>query len=148
MSCGPLPIDNHLARYCSQAKHENGQPLTVAFAAEGIPSISADWIEWYGPDIRDSICKIRDQLVKAKKLDLCGGLIIRNSGAFPVLPVHNVLAAIEGAEAIAEVIHTEKDGNPSHTAISWRPRSMAVDQRVALQLSYQIWEPHLVRDLP
>ena len=147
MSCGPLPNKNHVTRYCGQAKHQDGQPLSVAFQIDGAQSISVEWIEWYGPDVRNSIIQIKDQLNKAKKLNLCGGLTVGNKGAFPVLLVHNVLAAIEKAEAIAEVIHTEKVGNPSHTSISWKPRSMAVDQRVALQLSYQVWEPCLVSEL-
>ena len=148
MSCGPLPTDNHVARYCSLTKHQDGQPLLVAFPVDGIPSISVDWTEYYGTDIKNSIAQIRAQLTKAKELDLCGGLTVTNNGAFPVLLVNNVLTAIEGADAIAEVVHTEKEGNPSHTSISWKPRSMAVDQKIALQLSYQTWYPHLVSDLP
>ena len=148
MSCGLLPTDNHVARYCSLTRHQDGQPLLVAFPVDGNPSISVDWTEYYGPDIEASIAQIKAQLAKAKELNLCGGLTISDYGAFPVLSVLGVLTAIEEAEAIAEVVHTEKKGNPSHTSISWKPRSMAVDQKVALQLSYQTWCPHLVSDLP
>lgn len=148
MSCGPLPTDDHVARYCGKEKHQDGQPLSVAFQTDGVQSISADWIEYYGPNVKNSIVQIKIQLAKAKADNLDAGLTIRNSGAFPVLPVLDVLSAIEKAEAIAEVIHTEREGDQSHTSISWKPRSMAVDQRVALQLSQQVWEPHLVSNLP
>ena len=120
----------------------------MAFPVDGIPSISVDWTEYCGAGIKSSIVQIKTQLTKAKELNLCGGLTVSNNGAFPVLLVDDVLSAIEKAEAIGEVIHTEKEGNPSHTSISWKPRSMAVDQKVALQLSQQTWDPHLVSDLP
>lgn len=130
MSCGPLPQSDHIAKYCGKEKHHGGQPLEVAFQPSG-DHISANWVEFFGPNIEESLEKVRETC----------GLQLGVMGAYPVLPVHSVRQAIEAAGAIAEVIHAPEGTNESHASIAWRPRSLPTDRFVALQLSQQKWIP-------
>ena len=134
MSRGPLTDGDHVAKYCGQDKHHGGQPLEVAFPTDA-DHISANWIEFFGTDIEDSLENIRSTC----------GLQLGVMGAYPVLPVRNVRQAIEAAGAIAEVLHTPEGTNVSHVSIAWNPRSLPVNRLVALQLSQQRWATHPAR---
>ena len=131
MTCGPLPDTDHIAKYCGYERHQDGQPLEVAFQV-GNDHISANWIEYFDSDIEMALQEIRRTC----------GLQLGPRGAYPVLPVQNVRQAIEAAGGIADIVHTPEGTNESHSSIAWKPRTIPVDRMVALQLSQQRWHKY------
>ena len=134
MSCGSLPDSDRVAKYCGLEKHQDGEPLEVAFQVDD-DHISANWIDYFSSDVDLALDKIRATF----------GLQLGAMGAYPVLAVQNVKRAIAAANAIPDILHCPEGSNESHASIAWQPRLFPVDRMVALQLSQQRWFPKPAR---
>ena len=60
-----IPEDDHVLRYCTPSKIENGFPLPIAFKLKnGEPYLSVNWVEYYKcENILTNVQKIREEFI-------------------------------------------------------------------------------------
>ena len=122
-----LADTDHVARYCSPTRAENGLPTTAAFEPqEGENYVSVNWLEFFdGVDTAAKIGQVRD--VVGRKLTL------RPKGLFAVISVHEAKVAISDAELRIDHIPTVDD--PSHAGIYTQENlDIAVELRALVTL--------------
>ena len=110
MSEPPLPDQDHVARYCKpSAMGTDGLPKVSAFELrEQDPSLSVNWLEYFGPDRDLSIQKIR------QVIQIC----LRPNGRFAVLGVAAAKEAIiVGGGSSPQAFSDRQPGDPSHALI-------------------------------
>ena len=85
-----IPDEDHVSRYCSPARVENGRPMASAFEIRSQDHyLSVNWLEyWLASDLDAAVDCVRGELVV---------LEIKPDGAFAVLNVAAVKAAVDQA---------------------------------------------------
>ena len=110
MKGDPLPIKDHVSRYCKPKTVPNGQPTGASFMLrEGEEFLSVNWMECVGEtDPKLQIDKIRE-IIELK---------LAKSGLFAVLNVGDVIDQIQisGGKTLA-ILHEPTSGDPSHSGI-------------------------------
>ena len=89
MNGDPLPDQDHVSRYCSPLRVENGLPLAAAFELRAQDEfLSVNWLEYWGePDLDTALDEVRKELQR--------DLQVKNDGRLAVLNVSEVKLAIE-----------------------------------------------------
>lgn len=124
MSGPPLPDQDHVARYCKpSAMGTDGLPKVAAFELrERDPSLSVNWIEYFGEDRETSIQEIR-QVIQIN---------LRPNGRFAVFGVAAAKeAVIAGGGSSPDVFSSPHRNDPSHASSSGY---MTDDYEVAVEL--------------
>lgn len=104
-----LPDTDHVARYCSPRRTENGLPHVAAFKPRvGEDYISGNWLEFFKEGNKAANLK-RVKAAVGKKLKLS------RNGLFAILNVGAAKAAITSAELRIE--HMPMEDDPSHAGI-------------------------------
>ena len=101
MRGGPLPDDDHTARYCKPTViDDNGMPMTSAFVLrDGEDFLSINWLEYFGDrDLSSATQCVRDAF-RDKDYTL------RPNGRFAVLNVSAAKAAV--LEATGKTLHID-----------------------------------------
>ena len=117
-----IPIEHHVARYCSGSLHQYGKVLPAAFELrDGESYLSVNWLEYFGLETFDGalsrICTDKHGL----------GFNIRKTGRFAVLNVGIVRSLTENLGDQSETIypltvtHMPEAKDKSHSGIGGYP---------------------------
>ena len=127
MNGDPLPDQDHVTRYCSPMRVENGLPLAVAFEPrEQDQFLSVNWLEYWGElDLDASLDQVRKELQR--------DLQVKNEGRLAVLNVSEVKLAIEQVtRRPSSITHQPTTTMESHAGVFGFARS---DFEVAVELA-------------
>ena len=106
----PIPDRDHVSRYCSPARVENGLPLAAAFELRpGEQFLSVNWLEyWEQPTIPDALDRIREEFP----------LRLREAGRFAVLNVSDAKFAVERVtQRPSAITHQPSAAMASHAGV-------------------------------
>ena len=116
MRCGPLPDDDHFARYCSPLRIDSNElPTPAAFELdENEDYLSVNWLEFHGLlDAEVSIECIREEF-------LSRDYTLRRNGRFVVLNVGEAKSGVyEQTKISLSIDRVPLPNNLSHAGVFW-----------------------------
>lgn len=109
----PIEPENHVSRYCSPKRVENGVPLASAFEmSPGHDHLSINWLEYFEVDnMESSIDAVRQAFVNKQ-------FKLKEDGKFAVLNVGSAKESVRvGAEKEIRILKWPNGGDDSHSGI-------------------------------
>jgi hypothetical protein len=131
----PLPISDHIARYCSKLRcDENGKPTGTAFYLRPTDSyLSVDWLNILSGSRQEQIEQVREVISKRLKISIFGRIAVLKIGS-----ICDYVAKNTGDKRILKVLH-HPDGEhcgPSHSGI----HDMIIDMEIIADLIAEVIE--------
>lgn len=120
-----LPDEDHIARYCSPTRVEEGLPAVAAFEIDKKHDyLSVNWLEYWGPsDVGSALGRIREDV----------DLKLSRDGVFAVLNVAVVTDTVERVTEKPSVVKHKPTGrSESHAGVYGYSQS---DLEVAAELA-------------
>ena len=125
----PIPDEDHVARYCSPARVEDGVPLAAAFRMRPTERyLSVNWLEyWESPSMSEALDLVKRDFA----------LRISGAGRFAVLNVSDAKETIEWAtHRPASVTHQPTVRMRSHAGVfGYSSDDLAVAAELAASVS-------------